>query len=177
MTETDPSARVQPRQVGQLLSPSVCALCGNGTCMDGYVDPSIFYEWEGQVYFCKNCTVEMAKIFGMVEAEEQEFLKSQAEGLAADNAILNEEIKVLRERLAIFMDALSGVDASAVAALGTPRDGTEAESVESGAVIGANDESATNGTEPDAEPSESVKKRVRRNGPARPTSGDSAFSI
>lgn len=84
-------------------------MCGNGTCMRGYVDPAIFYEYEGQVYFCMNCAEEMAKTIGCLLPDESEFLTEQNTMLAEQNAELTTEVTNARERLAFYDSVIASV--------------------------------------------------------------------
>lgn len=164
MTEIDPSARVQFRGVGQLQHPGNCAMCGNGTCEKGYVDPSIWYEWEGQVYFCFNCTVQMAEAIGCLAPDQSEFLVNQNKELAAKLQSATEELDNANTNLSIFYGA---INAAAVDALVS--NSSDEPTVESAPE--PTSEPVTVGTEQEPVASKSVKKR-RPNDAPRITGSD-----
>lgn len=136
MYEIQPSDRVQIRQRNELLAPACCAICGNGTCLDGFIDPGIFYEWEGQVYFCMNCAKEIARAVGSLTPEESRYLEGLNEKMAQELAETREKFNDFRA-IADLIERLTGTnaaslsislseDATAVAASVTaPADGSE----------------------------------------------------
>lgn len=111
--EPIPSDKVQIRQRAELMSPAVCAMCGNGTCREGYVDPSVFYEWEGQVYFCFNCGLEIARALGCLPPDQTQFLIEQDKAMAKELAELKEAHERAVSRLAVY-------DSVVAAAAGSP---------------------------------------------------------
>lgn len=64
---SNPSGRMKVIKYSDMLLPAICAACGRGGKDNSelFCDPSIFYEWDHvQVYFCSDCTLEMATLFG-----------------------------------------------------------------------------------------------------------------
>lgn len=166
--EVDPSARVQVRGLGSLLAPATCAMCGNGT-QEEYVDPAIFYDWEGQVYFCKRCTTEMAETIGCLSPEQADFLKSVNDELAARNAELEEvAAKYAELRIALGNVGLGDLSSSASSASGASPSQHDADKREHKI---SNDEPTIDRTEQGANAVKSVAVR-RRNDAARPTGSD-----
>lgn len=90
--EITPSDRVQIRQRSDLVYPAVCAMCGNGTDVDGFIDVGVWYEWEGQVYFCHKCGLEIARAIGCLMPDESRYLEDM-------NRKMAEELKVTKEQL------------------------------------------------------------------------------
>lgn len=72
-----------------VMNPGHCAICTNATHTDGFVDPDIFIDWYGKIYFCRDCLYEMARCFGFIPVEEYEAYKKA-------NAELTEELTVLQ---------------------------------------------------------------------------------
>lgn len=90
-----PSDRVQLREIGDLRAPGNCALCGNGTCLDGYVDLDIYYDWEGNVYLCMNCAKQTATVIGCLLPDQSRYLETLNENIA-------KELKETKEKLSEF---------------------------------------------------------------------------
>ena len=102
------SDRVQVRQLGELLHPGACALCGNGTCVDGYLDTSIFYDYEGTVYLCMRCVEQMCKVVGALLPEEVNSLREHTEAIAQKCSLLEAENNVLRSKLDAWYTVIDG---------------------------------------------------------------------
>lgn len=166
MKEVNPSARVQRRGVGELRHPACCALCGNGTSEKGYVDPDIFYDWEGQVYFCYACTVEMAEAIGCLAPDEAEFLTDQNKELADKLHQANQELTNANSNLSVFYNAVNAVAVDALMAGSNSEPTVEPTPESSGEPNG-------DGTESEPIVVKSVKKR-RPNDSARTTVSDGA---
>jgi hypothetical protein len=94
---------------GDLLAPGSCALCGSGNSDEGYVDTGIFYDYEGQVYFCITCTRQIAEVIGCLLPEEANILREQANEVAKANAKLTLELEAANERLRAFDVAFASV--------------------------------------------------------------------
>lgn len=106
----DPSSKMQLRSMGELRSPSpFCAVCGNATCEKGYVDPSIYYDWEGQIYFCVPCVSEMSEAIGLLNLLETEHLKTLSTGLAEENKVLKERVADCEQQLRNFTGVLASI--------------------------------------------------------------------
>lgn len=102
MFENGPSDKMQFRGMGELIHPANCISCGNGTNPKGYVAPGVSLEWEGELYFCWTCTVQMAEIIGMMIPEEVEIIQEHNNVLIERNEALRKENGELRERLDAF---------------------------------------------------------------------------
>lgn len=125
---TKPSDRVQVRTRSNLMPPAHCAMCGFGQGDRQYVDPGIWYDYEGQVYFCNLCTEELGQAIGMLPVGESEHLKALSAKIAEENVELKrelEELRVLRDTLRQF-----GIDLAAN--FSTPDSNPEASSDEQG---------------------------------------------
>lgn len=108
MNEINPSARMQVRGVGELMHPGACAVCGNGTCEDGYVDPGVYYDYEGQVYFCMRCVEELIATVGgatgaelLVTADLTTRSMEENERLKRENEALNAELEQYRSLMRV----------------------------------------------------------------------------
>lgn len=102
------SDRMQVVGLGDLLHPGACALCGNGTCVDGYVNTSIFYDYEGTVYLCMRCVEQLCTVVGALLPEEAVQLRIHTEQIAAKCAELEAENNDLRNRVDSWDSVLSG---------------------------------------------------------------------
>lgn len=108
------SDRVQVRQLGELLHPGACALCGNGTCVDGYVDTSIFYDYEGTVYLCMRCVEQICAVVGALLPDEVNQLRKHTAEIATKCAKLEAENNDLRNRVNSWDSVLIGAGLSGV---------------------------------------------------------------
>jgi hypothetical protein len=90
--ENDPSARFQVRSRGELMHPGACMVCGNGTHEQGYVDLGVFYDYEGTMYLCMTCALQVAALIGCVLPEEIESLKKTNEQIAQERNDLRKEL-------------------------------------------------------------------------------------
>lgn len=133
MFENTPSDRVQLVGLGELLSPAVCMICRNGNCEEGYARLGVWYDYEGEQYICRTCTVQVAELFGCLVPEEAKHLQEQATLLAADNATLKTDLEDTRERLsavdnlilnAVAAGTVSVSDASAKSSISAADSGT-----------------------------------------------------
>lgn len=103
-----PSDRMQVVGLGELMHPGACALCGNGTCVDGYVNTSIFYDYEGTVYLCMRCVEQLCKVVGALLPDEVVSFKQHTEEIAKRCAELEAENNDLRGRVSSWDSVLSG---------------------------------------------------------------------
>lgn len=87
-----PSDRVQMRERGELRHPGICALCGNGTCVEGYVDLDIYFEYEGNVYLCMNCALQVAHVIGCLLPKESRYLEELNNEIATKCKSLEEKL-------------------------------------------------------------------------------------
>lgn len=92
LVENDPSARMQLRPAGELRMPAACAVCGNGTCEEGFLDLDCFVEFHGMVYLCMNCLIQAGEAAGMFTREQVEHLNGQMTMLLEQNEILTSEL-------------------------------------------------------------------------------------
>jgi hypothetical protein len=116
MTYTNtPSDRVQVRQLGSLLHPGACALCGSGNCDDGYVDTGVYYEYEGQVYFCMTCAHQIVNAIGCLLPDESEHLRDLNSEMATRVTELENENRQLRDNLAAWNNLLATATSSGAA--------------------------------------------------------------
>jgi hypothetical protein len=90
--EYDPSGRFKIISVGMLMHPAACAVCGNGTCEQGYVDFGLAYDYEGSVYFCVLCAREIGEVVGQVTPEEVSLIQTIADSVAVENELLKAEL-------------------------------------------------------------------------------------
>lgn len=104
--ENDPSARMQVRSRGQLVAPASCAVCGNATCDEGYLDLNVFIDFHGTVYLCMNCITQGAETVGMFTPTEVKNLTNQIEGLMQANEALTLELHNVTEQRDSYSNAL-----------------------------------------------------------------------
>lgn len=180
MKVTTPSDRVQLIDRGSLLHPGCCALCGSGNCDEGYVDTGIYYDYEGQVYFCWNCAMQIAAVIGCLSADEHGIMRALLEETAAKLKATEEELGNANERLNTYdtfiIGAINSSDARIIA--------LDPESAEAQPSAGST-ESAVN-SEPAALPDDGksvAKKSTTRRRPASTTrtassnGDDSGFTL
>lgn len=103
-----PSDRMQVVGLGDLMHPGACALCGNGTCVDGYLNTSIFYDYEGTVYLCMRCVEQLCTVVGALLPDEVKSLREHTEQIAAKCSELEAENNELRDRVNSWDSVLSG---------------------------------------------------------------------
>lgn len=101
-----PSDRMQVRNIGELMHPGACCVCGSGTCQQGYIDIGVYYDYEGQMYLCMTCLTEAAETAGMLSLEESEHLIEQNKQLAAELTDLTATNKELSEQNEQFNNLL-----------------------------------------------------------------------
>ncbi len=91
--ENDPSARIQFLNIGSLLAPGSCYVCGSGTCEEGYLDFGTFVDYHGSFYLCMTCFKQAAELLGFFTALEAEHLNKQNEELLAHNKELEQKLE------------------------------------------------------------------------------------
>lgn len=121
-----PSDRMQVVGIGDLLHPGACALCGNGTCVDGYLNTSIFYDYEGTVYLCMRCVEQLCKVVGALLPDEVTRLREDTENIAKRCTELEAENNDLRSRVNSWDAVLVGAGLSGVSSP-TVNEGSEDE--------------------------------------------------
>ena len=177
----DASARMQLRNMGELGHPAACAVCGNGTCDEGYVDIGVYYEYEGMMYLCIPCLTEAAETGGMLSIEQVRELKEITNEALAENKVLKTRQVKMNERLKHY-DALLGINADGVPTVtDDPADVVTDESnvkqpkseQGDGAVTAKSDDG---GKEVKPEPVKSASSGKRHSGSAR-TTGSNELSI
>ena len=172
----DPSARMQLRNMGELNHPGACAVCGNGTCDQGYVDIGVYYEYEGMMYLCIPCVTELAETAGMLSIEQVAELKNITNEALAENKVLKTRQVKLNERIKHY-DALLGINADGVATVtDVPISDAISESAKAEPAPELSNEPVVNepavsGEAKQPEPAKPAKGSGR-SVPARPTSSD-----
>ncbi len=96
---TTASDRVQVVSQGELMHPGACALCGSGNSDEGYINMGIWYEYEGQQYYCMNCVRQIIAVVGGLTDEQAEHLNGLNEELVGRNAALRNELEEANELL------------------------------------------------------------------------------
>lgn len=130
--DTTPSDRVQLIGRSQLMHPGCCALCGSGNCEDGYVDTGIYYDYEGQVYFCMTCTEQIISVVSGFTADQVALLNSTLAEKVEELSSVKEELETARGRLQHYDILLSGIASVGVSGISTPSTrASEAEQAES----------------------------------------------
>lgn len=67
----NPSARIQFLQVAQT-SPGQCGICGTGQAKEGFADTQLDFEYWGRLILCRNCTAQIAAVFGFIAPADYE---------------------------------------------------------------------------------------------------------
>ncbi len=107
--DTTPSDRVQLIGRSQLMHPGCCALCGSGNCEDGYVDTGIYYDYEGQVYFCMTCVEQIINVVGGFTGDQTAMLNAELAGKVTELSSVKEELETARGRVQQYDALLSGL--------------------------------------------------------------------
>lgn len=103
-----PDSKMQLRNVGELMHPACCAVCGNGACEEGYVDLGVYYDYEGQIYLCMTCiNKDLVEVVGLLSKSEIEFLQEQSEELSVANKQLISSLEKANERLSHYDSLLA----------------------------------------------------------------------
>lgn len=172
-----PSDRMHVRNIGELMHPGACCVCGSGTCQQGYIDIGVYYDYEGQVYLCMACLTEAAETAGMLSIPESEHLISLNKELAEKNTQLKADLEKASEENERFNDLLrpiaersltDGIIASSVSVSETEQsdgDTTEGNDEPTDVVSDERESNESVVTEPVTEP-------VRLERASRSTSGD-----
>lgn len=105
----DPDSKFKILGRGSLLAPACCASCGGSDAERRYLDLGLFYDFEGQVYFCTICVEEMAETIGLLNSTELEFLQELNTKLAADYSELKNRYEEEHERLQHFDSLFAGL--------------------------------------------------------------------
>jgi hypothetical protein len=109
MRELSPDDKYQRRNRGELMHPGCCLSCRAGNSDDGYVDLNTYFDYEGQMYLCQACVVEIGQIFGMMPSDESKFLQTRNEEMALLVESLKEQLTNANRRLRAYDDVLSPV--------------------------------------------------------------------
>jgi len=166
MKETTPSDRVQLIDRGSLMHPGCCALCGSGNCDEGYVDTGVWYDYEGQVYFCWNCCMQIAAVVGCLSADEHSQIRELLEDTARELKAVKAELETANEQLgqydAIMLRAISGSPDGVILPSGSP---VEAQPADAEATDQPNDLPVGQSDEGESVLKEPVKGSGRRKPP------------
>lgn len=93
----DTSGRVLPIAAGNMMQPASCATCGKSAAnsREKFADPQIYIEFFGNVYFCKQCALELAATFEAYTKEEFTAAAEQRDQLLVHNATLHSRVQEL----------------------------------------------------------------------------------
>lgn len=115
--EHTPDSKFQLRNRGELQAPGECFICSSGNRDEGYVDTTIFFDYEGTMYICVLCLEEMLEATGGLSAAEAKILLEQTNYVAEENARLTKELDDAKQRLASFDSLLEPLRASVNSAI------------------------------------------------------------
>lgn len=101
----NPSAKVQFSQVPQT-APGQCAICGSGQDKNGFIDTGLDFDFWGRVFFCFNCGLQLAAVFGFISPLDYADLEAELDFNKLELESANEEIKNLRG----ILDGVSGLN-------------------------------------------------------------------
>ena len=111
--KSDPGARMQLVGLGELMHPGTCMVCGAGTRDGGYVRIGVYYEYEGEMYICREfCLPELILTVGGLTTEEAQQFTADANDILLQNEELKAQLEAANERLQHFDALLS--DSAAV---------------------------------------------------------------
>lgn len=104
------SSRMHVRNMGELQPPSNhCAVCGNSTCEDGYIDPDVYFDYIGYIYFCMTCVSEMMEVMGLPSISEVEYRTQLATSQAEENKALKEKVANYEQQLRDYDNLIVGI--------------------------------------------------------------------
>src|SRR4051794_37419599 len=96
VTTSDASARVQRVPV-PVASPGACILCGKYHHPDGFAFFGIEFEFYRSLYFCTDCTGDIANTFGWLPPDKVEALIAERDEAVQENVTLGFKIQYLEE--------------------------------------------------------------------------------
>ncbi len=155
---TTASDRVQVVSQGELLHPGACALCGSGNSDEGYINMGIWYEYEGQQYYCMNCVRQIIAVVGGLTDDQAEHLNGLNEELVGRNTALRTELEEANELLGKWNGLINsiGVSDATLTAFGNAIS------------VDASEADPTVNTEPKVSESKSVETESK---PSKPVAG------
>ena len=110
------SAKVQFTDVTRT-APGCCALCGRGQDDNGFIDTGLDYEFWGRLYFCSNCALQLAAVFGFISPEDYADLEAELNYTKLQlqqKTEIAESLKDAVRGLSIFNNSLSFASSDAV---------------------------------------------------------------
>jgi hypothetical protein len=158
------------------MHPGCCALCGSGNCDDGYVNTGIYYDYEGQMYLCNTCAIQVAEVIGCLSPDETVHLQGLLSDTAKELASVKAELEANNERLNDYDALLLGALTASDFGLDSPSGDTiKAESEPADAEPGLTDGTPVLSDDGESDAKESVKSVGRRK-PPRTQRSDSGTS-
>lgn len=117
--ELTASDRMQLVNIGQLMHPGACAVCGNGTCQFGYIQLGVYFEYEGEIYLCMTCLTQAAETGGMLSVEEAQYIQESNNTTATELLATKNELKEANEQLDAYISVFksSGIRISGPGAM------------------------------------------------------------
>lgn len=105
----NPSAKVQFTKITHT-APGCCAICGSGQDNSGFVDSGLDFEFWGRVYFCCQCTLEIAAVFGFISPADYADLEAELDSTKFNLKNMTEKTEHLEKALAGLLDIRNHLD-------------------------------------------------------------------
>lgn len=100
----NPSDKILFTQV-IMTAPGQCAICGSGQDQNGFVDTGLDFEFWGRVFFCPQCTGQIAAVFGFISPADYDDLQGERDLAQLELRRANETIENMRR----IVDGLRGI--------------------------------------------------------------------
>lgn len=101
----NPSAKIQFVQI-TLTAPGICAICGSGQDENGFVDTGLDFDFWGRLYFCPQCTIQLAAVFGFISPLDYADLEAELDFKKLELENAHERIRLLEG----IVDGVSGLN-------------------------------------------------------------------
>lgn len=169
---TSPSSRVQLVNLGELLHPGSCMICGSGICELGYVRLGVYYDYEGEMYLCMNCVEEIVTVIGGLTRSETMDLQEIFNKTTNKANRATELLRIANERLN-HVDSLIGTLGDSYGPLDLDDNASEDTTEAIDGLDSDDDEPVSDATTGEPEPEEPVEvkrpndtKRLKLSNPA-----------
>lgn len=83
------------------MTPASCTTCGKSASnsRETFADPQNYVEFFGNIYFCENCALELAAVFGAFTKSEFDAVEQERDTLLAHNAVLHSHVQKLERTI------------------------------------------------------------------------------
>lgn len=126
--KSDPGARMQIVGLGELMHPGTCMVCGSGTRDSGYVRLGVYYDYEGEMYLCKEfCLPELIKTVNGLTEDEAKTMVDMSNTILEQHEALKAELERANGRLLHYDSLLNVSPINGPASPGSVADSGESE--------------------------------------------------